>query len=150
MAKETQDWETLIFSSLANSIIGEIVSDRSISGNNLEALLALERHEEAILREIFEETNARGNILFCFSKQADHITFLVDIGNEEVRLGYDPEEVFMDPAERSLQGLLWLPLSEVDTFTDIDKHYFRELVQSCNSRDYRPGWLPLVECLVGE
>ena len=53
-----------------------------------------ENPEDAIMREIMEEANVAGEIIFKFfvEYKEDHHTFFVDIGNKTVTLGYDPED----------------------------------------------------------
>ncbi len=56
-----------------------------------------ETPEEAAIRELYEECGVRGRIIRRTSVFSDpyadkqFFTFLVDIGNEEPSLGYDPE-----------------------------------------------------------
>lgn len=57
------------------------------------AVEAGETPEDAIIREVMEEINVKGNIVFKFNKEIEKnsTTFLVDIRNKKPTLGYDPE-----------------------------------------------------------
>lgn len=52
-----------------------------------------ETPEQTIVREIREEANVDGIIIFRFKNEykENHHTFLVKIGDQEASLGYDPE-----------------------------------------------------------
>lgn len=97
-----------------------------------------ETSEEAVLREIIEEANVHGKIVF---KIADD-TFLVDIGGQTPVVGYDPEEEEQSRPEnlRTLQGLMFVPLEDKDGFTSIDIKYLRLLEAECNKHEYFPQW----------
>lgn len=101
-----------------------------------------ETPEEAILREIKEETKLKAGILFRFTKEihSNHITFLADIGDQKPILGFDPEEADIDKGLRALQKLQFVPLNDRNGFTDIDIEYFRFLANECKIRDYYPEW----------
>lgn len=111
-----------------------------------------ETPEQAIVREIREETNIEGTIVFKFNNEykENHHTFLVEIGEQEVSLGYDPEdeEVNMDAHLRTLQKLELIPLIEVSRFSLIDIMYFKVLLEECNNRRYFPEWYVEMKALV--
>ncbi len=86
-----------------------------------------ENPAEAVLRELLEEANVQGDIIFEISHRNDHRTFLVDIGQQEPVLGCDPEEEHLAVSQRSLKGLVWMDLHHKDLFTDIDRSYFAQL-----------------------
>ncbi|HEY6409704.1 MAG TPA: NUDIX hydrolase [Ktedonobacteraceae bacterium] len=79
------------------------------------ALLPGEKPEEAVLRELYEETGLNGNILqFLFTIPYDlgtSATFLVEIdADAQVALGYDPEE---EQEERKmLEEVAWFPIED--------------------------------------
>jgi len=100
-----------------------------------------ESSSETVLRELREEANVDGNIIFKFTNelQANHHTFLVDIGEAEVSLGYDPEEMYLPQEELSLKGLKWIDLENNYMFTDIDKEYFSLLMTECDRIGYDPS-----------
>lgn len=103
-----------------------------------------ETSEEAIVREVKEETGCKGTIIFKFTNEykENHHTFLVDIGNQVVSLGYDPEPEELDKEQhlRALQKLQFIPLSEPNSFSLIDIEYFKILLKELNNRNYFPEW----------
>lgn len=111
-----------------------------------------ETPEEAIIREIREEANVIGTIVFKFENEykENHHTFLVEIGEQEVSLGYDPEdeEVNMDEHLRTLQKLEFIPLNECSRFSLIDIVYFKILLEKYNNRNYFPEWYVEMKRLV--
>jgi ADP-ribose pyrophosphatase YjhB (NUDIX family) len=76
-----------------------------------------ESYEEGVLRELQEECNVSGRIITKLSELFEqthmgircHMTFHVDIGEQEPKLGYDPE--FIDAP--ILQGVGWYALNEI-------------------------------------
>jgi ADP-ribose pyrophosphatase YjhB (NUDIX family) len=74
-----------------------------------------ESPQEAVLRELAEECHVHGQIVrqTRFLEEADGIktyTFLVDIDDQEPRLGFDPE---FRNSEQVIAELRWLKLSEI-------------------------------------
>lgn len=111
---------------------------------------AIERGESpevAVLRELREEANVEGTVLFRFMDEPfpQHITYLVDIGIGQPTLGLDPEEAGLSPAERGLQALLWISPSQPEQLTPIDRQYLRALIRECRLRRYEPPWVANVE-----
>jgi hypothetical protein len=74
----------------------------------------------------------------------------VEIGEQEVSLGCDPEdeEVNKDINLRTLQELEFIPLSECSRFSLIDVVYFKILLEECNNRSYFAEWYREVKRLV--
>ncbi|HCC07219.1 MAG TPA: hypothetical protein DEP72_03505 [Clostridiales bacterium] len=109
-----------------------------------------EEPEEALIRELREETNIEGKIIFKFKNEIkeERYTFLVDIGDQQCILGFDPEEVSLPDEEKSLQQLIWIPLKEKDRFTSIDMSYFKLLLEECKGINYYPDWLSELKELV--
>jgi len=76
-----------------------------------------ETYEEGALRELQEECNVAGCIITKLSELFEntpaglrcHVTFHVDIGMQEPRLGYDPEVIGVP----ILQGVGWYALNEI-------------------------------------
>ena len=76
-----------------------------------------ETYEEGALRELQEECNVSGRIIAktseLYEKTANgtrcHVTFHVNIGTQEPKLGYDPEVV----GTPILQGVGWYVLNEI-------------------------------------
>lgn len=70
---------------------------------------------EAAIRELYEECGVQGTILretarVAFEQGEPHYTFWVDIGDQEVRLGADPEFAHDNQA---LLDVRWLALHEI-------------------------------------
>ncbi|OEF97224.1 hypothetical protein BHF71_11170 [Vulcanibacillus modesticaldus] len=109
-----------------------------------------ESTEEAIIRELKEEANVEGRIIFKFKNdiQKNHNTFLVDIGNQKVKLGYDPEEISLKEEKKTLQGIKFLPIRDTHEFSQVDINYFKLLLSECDIRDYRPEWYEEISDLV--
>lgn len=76
-----------------------------------------ETYEEGALRELQEECNVSGQIIIKTSETYEntvdgircHVTFHVDIGEQEPRLGIDPEVTGVP----ILQGVGWYALNEI-------------------------------------
>lgn len=71
--------------------------------------------EEGVLRELKEECNVDGRVLRLTSNLieasgVEAFTYLVDIGDQEPKLGHDPE---VEPSAPILVDLQWLALNEV-------------------------------------
>jgi 8-oxo-dGTP pyrophosphatase MutT (NUDIX family) len=80
------------------------------------ALLPGEKPEEAVLRELDEETSLKGTIVrFLFTMPYDlgtSATFLVEVdATAQVSLGCDPEEA--QESSKMLQGAAWFPIKDV-------------------------------------
>ncbi len=74
-----------------------------------------ESPQEAVLRELAEECCLEGKVVRQTSLVEERdgtktYTFLVDIGNQEPRLGFDPE---FRNSEQIIVDLRWLSLSEI-------------------------------------
>jgi 8-oxo-dGTP diphosphatase len=83
-----------------------------LPGGGLEAEETL---EQGLLRELREECNVKGRVLRLTSNLievsgVESFTYLVDIGDQEPRLGHDPE---VDPRTPVLVDLRWLALGEI-------------------------------------
>jgi 8-oxo-dGTP pyrophosphatase MutT (NUDIX family) len=80
------------------------------------ALLPGEKPEEAVLRELDEETSLKGTVVrFLFTMPYDLGTsapFLVEVdATAQVSLGYDPEEA--QESSKMLQDVAWFPIKDV-------------------------------------
>jgi 8-oxo-dGTP pyrophosphatase MutT (NUDIX family) len=83
-----------------------------LPGGGLEAEETL---EQGVLRELKEECSVEGRVLRLTSNLievsgVESFTYLVDIGNQEPRLGHDPE---IGPRTPILVDLQWLALGEI-------------------------------------
>ena len=77
-----------------------------------------ETHAQAAVRELFEETGLVGEVERYLFEQPYagglcHGFLLRVPGDQLARLGHDPEEVTLPPAERMLQGVAWRPLDKL-------------------------------------
>ncbi len=102
------------------------------------------------MRELYEEACVDGNIEFKIDDPRcnDHITYLVDIGDQEPKLGENPEEKDTPKEQRHLQKVIWFKLSDIESFTDVDKDFFRMLLIECKKQKYKPVWLGLIDKLI--
>lgn len=109
-----------------------------------------ETPEEAMHRELKEEINADGTILFKFSRQVqkNHHTFLIDIGDQKVTVGNEPDETGIPLELRELQGLEFISLKTCEKFTDVDEAYLEALIMECNDRNYFPNWYYKIKRIV--
>ncbi len=108
-----------------------------------------ETPEQGALRELKEETNVEGNVVFRLSQDIlpDTVTFLVDIRHQVPTLGCDPEET--DTGDRiSLAGVEMIPLEQIGSFTQIDIDYFKVLVNECQTRNAAFPWLGKMQNLI--
>jgi 8-oxo-dGTP pyrophosphatase MutT (NUDIX family) len=108
-----------------------------------------ETAEQAALRELREETNVNGTILFRFKDDVfqNHVTFFVDIGCQVPRLGYDPEETKTGEA-KSLVRIELVPLTKSESFTAIDVNYFKLLMAECAKRKMSFLWNDAMNALI--
>lgn len=108
--------------------------------------------EGAMLRELREEANVEGEIILKFLKEykENHHTFLVDIGNKSVTLGYDPEDVEVSKPTnlRALQKLEFISINEYQKFSPIDIEYFKILIGECNHRGIFLPWFNEMKILI--
>lgn len=119
-----------------------------------------EAPEQGVLRELREEANVSGTILFRLSDlrsdqverqgsfYGSHPTFLVDIGDQVPVLGDDPEQRDVAIQDRHLVGLEFILLNRPEAFTAIDIEYFEQLIGDCKSRGASFLWLEGMEALV--
>jgi 8-oxo-dGTP pyrophosphatase MutT (NUDIX family) len=85
-------------------------------------LLAGETPEEAVLRELDEETGLKGTVVrFLFSMPYDlgtSATFLVEVdASAQVSLGYDPEEA--QKSSKMLQDVAWFLIKDVGEHREV-------------------------------
>lgn len=111
-----------------------------------------EMPEETVMRELKEEANVEGTILFEISNinMENHHTFYVDIGKQIPVIGYDPEEeeILKPKDKKMLQELVFLDLGKSQNFTPIDIQAFEALLFECKSRGIQREWIKPLELLV--
>lgn len=66
--------------------------------------------EDAVIREVQEETNLQVSIDRLLFTDGHSTCFLVQCGDAEPHLGYDPE---LSPTNQMLTDLAWFPLEDV-------------------------------------
>lgn len=109
-----------------------------------------ETPERAVLRELREEANVEGEIFFRFGREVfpRHVTFLVDIGVQSPKPGFDPEE--SQPSGSRPLFLEMIPLTQSGSFTDVDIAYFEILQAECKRKNMIFPWLNAMEGLIGQ
>ncbi|SRR5260370_110146 len=80
------------------------------------ALLPGEKPEEAVLRELDEETGLKGKLVRFLCTMAYELgtsaTFLVEVAADaQASLGYDPEEA--QEGHKMLEEMAWFPIKDV-------------------------------------
>ena len=88
-----------------------------------------ESPSEAALRELDEEANVAGKIVFgpvIWDKLMKEYIFVVSIsGDARPTLGYDPE---LAADGQEIKGLVWLDLAaDAKLFSEVDMEYFRRI-----------------------
>jgi len=111
-----------------------------------------ETAEQAIVRELREEANVSGTILFPINGEVfpNHVTFLVDIQYQVPRLGYDPEETQAEIRKKSLAGIKFIPLDHTESFTAIDVQYFTLLMEECRRKGVGFAWFGAMNSLIAQ
>lgn len=113
-----------------------------------------ETPEETVMRELREEANVEGKILFEISNinMENHHTFFVDIGEQIPIIGCDPEEeeILKPKDKKMLQELVFLDLKEAQNFTLIDIQAFEALMLECKNRGIQSEWIKLLKLLINK
>ncbi len=129
--------EQLVKEKLRNVFIGGGVEDG-------------ETPEEAALRELSEEANIKGKIVFgpavLVTEMLENI-FIVSIPeNSEPVLGYDPE---LPLDKQEIKRLIWRdPNEEIDKFNSFDKKYFSTIVNEAKKQNSKDEWVKLLEGII--
>ena len=102
-----------------------------------------ETPEQAVLRELKEEANVEGNILFgpTIYKTEYHINyvFIVNINSDQIPiLGYDPE---LPKDNQDLKGIVLRDLSDKEEFNEIDKEFIRKISIHADEQNIQEDWL---------
>ncbi len=129
--------EQLVKEKLRNVFIGGGVEDG-------------ETPQEAALRELSEEANIKGKIVFgpavLVTEMIENI-FIVSIPeNSEPVLGYDPE---LPLDKQEIKRLIWRdPNEEIDKFNSFDKKYFSTIVNEAKKQNSKDEWVKLLEGII--
>lgn len=129
--------EQLVKEKLRNVFIGGGVEDG-------------ETPQEAALRELSEEANIKGKIVFgpavLVTEMIENI-FIVSIPeNSEPVLGYDPE---LPLDKQEIKRLIWRdPNEEIDKFNSFDKKYFSTIVNEAKKQNSNDEWVKLLEGII--
>lgn len=106
-----------------------------------------ENPEDAALRELSEEANIKGKIMFgpaILTTDMIENIFIVNIENFEPTLGCDPE---LPLDKQQIKRFVWLDsIEETNKFNSIDKKYFSAIVAEAKSQNVKDEW---VKILVG-
>lgn len=81
---------------------------------------------EAVVREVLEETCLHvntGRFLYqeIYSLGTNYCFEAIEIGEQEIKLGVDPEDEYRNPEERILQDVAWRLLEDVQNDFQIAK-----------------------------
>ena len=110
-----------------------------------------EKLEEAMLRELSEEANVTGDILFGPVVSRDHESdntdylFVINLSDEQnPSLGYDPE--IPDGDEQVLKGITWRDANDdYEKFTNADKFFFRVLLDEAVKQHTDSDWVCVIK-----
>ena len=85
-----------------------------------------ESHEQALVREVFEETQLKAKVIkFLFdeaySKGITYCYLAAIDGNGEAKLGSDPEDFNKPPQDRILQEVKWLLMENMRNDRQVSK-----------------------------
>jgi 8-oxo-dGTP pyrophosphatase MutT (NUDIX family) len=101
-----------------------------------------ETDEQAVLRELMEEANVEGQILFgpvIVPEFHNNHVFVVDIGNQIPTLGHDPE---LPPYNQDLKGIIWADIVENQRiFNDIDMKFVSKIFIEARKRGISEPWM---------
>ena len=109
-----------------------------------------ETPHEAALRELEEEANVKGKIVFgpaiYYSEKKEYI-FIVSISDTaQPTLGYDPE---LPIDKQALKGLIWRDaIKEVELFNEIDCKFFQALINEGKKQGINEEWMTTLEKIV--
>ena len=102
-----------------------------------------ETSEQAILRELKEEANVEGDILFgpTILETENHIeyVFIVNINSDQIPiLGYDPE---LPADKQDLKGIIWRDWGDKEKFNEIDKKYISIITAHAEEQNIQADWV---------
>ena len=105
-----------------------------------------ETPEQAVLREINEEINVDGHILFgpvVVEEFHNNHVFIVDIGNQTPTLGYDPE---LPPDKQDLKGIIWVDITDGNAvFNKVDMLFVSKILKEAKIQGVSEPWVKKLE-----
>jgi 8-oxo-dGTP pyrophosphatase MutT (NUDIX family) len=113
-----------------------------------------ETPEQAVLRELKEEANVEGNILYGPATRTTgdyykkEYIFLLTINDEQMPiLGYDPE--IPEDEEQVLKDIAWRDLdNDKEMLTEIDRDYITVITNHAREKNIKSDWLELLRKLL--
>ena len=111
-----------------------------------------ETPQEAALRELKEEANVDGEIIFgpaiieTIYKMKEYV-FIVSIPDDvQPVLGYDPE---LSLDKQVIKSLVWLDTKEeIGVFNKFDCAYFKAVIDETKRKEINESWLIILENIV--
>ena len=110
-----------------------------------------ETPEQAVIRELNEEANVSGEILFgpitvSEKRRVEHM-FIINIANDaEPSPGYDPELPMND---QDITGVIWLDADiDIKIFTNKDIEYFKLIITKAEKQKVNSEWLIVLKRIV--
>ena len=101
-----------------------------------------ETDEQAVLRELMEEANVEGQILFgpvIVEEFHNNHVFVVDIGNQVPILGHDPE---LPSDKQDLKGIIWAEIVDNHRiFNDIDMKFVSKIFSEARKQGVNEPWM---------
>ena len=100
-----------------------------------------ETPEQAILRELKEEANVDGSILYGPVKHKTEYVFVIKINEgQEVILGYDPE--IPKDEEQVIKNIVWRDLIlDKEMFNEADKEFINAVISQAAEENIQADWL---------
>lgn len=105
-----------------------------------------ETAQQAVLRELSEEANVIGEILFgpviMQAKNQLEYIFVIDIGDQNPSLGYDPE---LPQDAQDLKGIAWVDVTqEHEVFNQYDMKYVAAVLEAALQKQTSASWLDIL------
>lgn len=109
-----------------------------------------ETPQEAVLRELSEEANVEGEIVFgpaVLTTGMRENVFIVSIPeNATPVLGYDPE---LPIDKQQIKRLIWRDANEeIDMFNSFDKKYFSTIVDEAKKQSLNGEWITILDKII--
>ena len=109
-----------------------------------------ETPQETALRELKEETNVDGEIIFgpaIIEKKMKEYVFVVRIADyAQPTLGYDPE---LPLDKQEIKSLNWLDtIEDIGLFNKFDCAYFQAIIDESKSKEIKEYWVAVLENII--